>query len=74
MFATGKLFFHKAAVGALTVGGYGRGGSSVLIGPQAELDNGAGVGDQLGLPSIIALVFLHGGFGLAVPVTGGIFA
>ena len=43
----------------------------VLSGSEAKLDDGAGVGNQFGLPAIVGLELLHGGFGLGVPVAGG---
>lgn len=39
----------------------------VWAGPEAELDQGARIGDGLGLPSLVGLVTLHGSLGGAVP-------
>lgn len=39
---------------------------------QAEFDDGARVGDELGLPAVVGLELLHGGLGAAVPVSGGV--
>lgn len=41
------------------------------MGAEAELDQGAGIGRELGLPAMIGLEFLHGGFSGRVPLTGG---
>jgi hypothetical protein len=43
----------------------------VLGWSKAELDDGAGVRDQFGLPAVIALKFLHGSFGPGIPMAGG---
>lgn len=42
------------------------------MGAEAEFDDGAGVGHQLGLPAIVGLEFLHRGLGLGVPMTAGL--
>jgi len=45
-----------------------------VVGAEAEGLDGAGVGHELGLPAVIGLILLHGGFGGRVPMTVGIFA
>ena len=52
--------------------GINRGGGAhtrVLCRSEAKLDDGARVGNEFGLPAIIFLKLLHGGFSLRVPVT-----
>jgi len=51
-----------------------RGGAlaGVLGWPKTELNDGARVGDEFCLPAVIALEFLHGGFGSSVPMTLGL--
>ena len=44
-------------------------GASVVSGTEAKFDDGARVRNQFCLPAIISLQFLHGGFGLRIPVT-----
>ena len=39
---------------------------------KAEFDDGARVGDQFGLPAVVALEFLHGGFRSGVPMPRGL--
>src|SRR5579862_4964608 len=43
----------------------------VFFGAEAELDQSPGVRSELGLPAVIRLVLLHGGFGGGVPLAGG---
>ena len=38
------------------------------MGAEAQLDDGAGVGHQFGLPAVVGLELLHGCFGLRIPV------
>ena len=45
-----------------------------LVWAETQLDDGAGVRDQLRLPAVVALKLLHRGFGLGVPVAGGFAA
>ena len=52
--------------------GTGAGWRGVLMGAEAQFDNGSGVGHQFGLPAVIGLEFLHGGFGLRVPMATGL--
>ena len=52
------------------VGGVGVDGAGV-VGAEAELLEGAGVGHQLGLPAVVGLVLLHGGFGCGIPLAVG---
>ena len=40
----------------------------ILSRPEAEFDNCSRVGNQLGLPAVIFLKFLHSSFGLCIPV------
>ena len=51
-----------------------RGGTlaGVLGWPKTELNDGARVGNEFCLPAVIALEFLHGGFGSSVPMTRGL--
>lgn len=42
------------------------------MGAEAEFDDGARVGHQLGLPTIVRLEFLHSCLGLGVPMTAGL--
>jgi len=41
------------------------------LGAESELDEGAGVGSDLGLPAVVALELLHGGDAFGVPGAGG---
>ena len=52
--------------GGRLVGGLGLG-----LRAQAELDEGAGVGGDFGLPAVVALELLHGGDAFGVPGAGG---
>lgn len=44
----------------------------LLIGAEAEFDEGAGVGNLFGLPAIVGLEFLHGFLRIRVPGTRGL--
>jgi len=41
------------------------------MGAEAELDEGAGVGGQFGLPAVVSLILLHGRLGGGIPLPGG---
>lgn len=56
------------------LGGNRRGGVAqlgVLIWSKAQFDDCTRVGDEFGLPAVVALKFLHSCLRLGVPVTGG---
>lgn len=61
----------RRASGKGTAGGVQRGDGS-RTGTEAKLYQCAGVGDELGLPAIVGLHFLHGGFRCGVPMTAGL--
>jgi len=42
-----------------------------MIGSEAEFDEGAGVGSELGLPTLVCLELEHGCLGVGVPFGGG---
>ena len=42
------------------------------MGAETKFDNGSGVGHQFGLPAVIGLEFLHGGFCLRVAMAAGL--
>ena len=46
------------------------GGLGFGLGAEAELDEGAGVGGNFGLPAVVALELLHGGDTVRVPGAG----
>jgi len=67
------LFRHEARWRRCSGSGCGGGALAGVLGrPKTELDDGARVGDKLRLPAVIALEFLHGGFGSSVPMTRGL--
>lgn len=43
-----------------------------MIRPQAQLDEGAGIGCDFRLPAIVSLIPRHGGLCARVPVSGGL--
>ena len=43
-----------------------------MLGPEAQLDQGPGIGDELRLPAVVGLDFGHGGDGGGVPVAAGL--
>lgn len=45
-----------------------------VVGAESEGFDGAGVGHEFGLPSVIGLIFLHSGFGGGVPTAVGFLA
>ena len=49
----------------------GWGGGGILLGAEAEEDEGAGVGDDFGLPAVVGLELLHSGDAFGVPGAGG---
>jgi len=55
-------------------GGFHRDGDRLVggLGAEAELDEGAGVGGDFGLPAVVALELLHGGDTVRVPGAGGL--
>lgn len=69
--AKAKLFLHKTGGGRLLPGNRGVAQPGGLIWPEAQLDDGSGVWNQLGLPAIIGLELLHRCLRLGIPVTGG---
>ena len=42
-----------------------------VIRPQAQFDQGAGIGGDFGLPSVVGLIAGHGGLGARVPFAAG---
>src|SRR5208283_1470563 len=62
----GRRGRHEVAV----LGVDGRG----VVGAEAEFLDGARVGEELGLPAVVGLVFLYGGLGGRVPLAVGIAA
>ena len=67
-----RLFLHEArGGGCLLRGNCGAAQLRGLIWPEAQLDDGSGVWDELGLPAVIGLELLHGCLRLRIPVTGG---
>ncbi len=40
------------------------------VGPNPNFNDGPGIGNQLGLPTIVFLKLLHGSLGLSVPMAG----
>ncbi len=67
------LPLHEARRGRCFRSGHGCRGTHtrvrVLCRSETQFDNGSRVRDQFGLPAVVSLILLHGGFGFGVPVT-----
>ena len=44
----------------------------IVLRSKTQLDEGAGVRGQLGLPAVVALQLLHGGFACGIPAASGL--